>query len=147
MDSATLKVLLIEDNDDHAEMIRRALGEHPQAPQIIHISDGESALDYLYRRGVWSDPDRSPRPHLILLDLRLPRVDGLDVLTTIKQSAELHRIPVVILTTSSSERDVSRAYDAHANSYLVKPFGFTAFRDLMYDIGTYWLMRNTIAPV
>ncbi len=146
MTNATLRVLLVEDNDDHAELIRRTLDGQPWAPQIIHISDGESALDYLHRRGAWADPDQSPRPHVILLDLRLPRVDGLDVLTSIKQSANLRRIPVVVLTTSSAERDITRAYDAHANSYLVKPFGFEAFRDLMQDVGVYWLTRNTVSP-
>lgn len=146
MTDTMLRVLLVEDNDDHAELIRRTLGEQPWAPQIVHISDGESALDYLYRRGAWVDPDQSPRPHVILLDLRLPRVDGLDVLTSIKQSADLRRIPVVVLTTSSAERDVTRAYDAYVNSYLVKPFGFEEFRDLMRDVGVYWLTRNTASP-
>ncbi len=147
MTDTTLRVLLVEDNDDHAELIRRTLDEQPWAPQITHLSDGESALDYLYRRGDWVDPAQSPRPHVILLDLRLPRVDGLDVLTSIKQSADLRRIPVVVLTTSSAERDVTRAYDAYVNSYLVKPFGFEEFRDLMHDVGVYWLTRNTASPV
>ncbi|MFQ3682028.1 response regulator [Roseiflexus sp.] len=146
MTDTTLKVLLVEDNDDHAELIRRTLGEEQRAAHIIHVSDGESALDYLHRRGAWIEPDQSPRPHLILLDLRLPRIDGHDVLKSIKQSADLRRIPVVILTTSSAERDVIRAYDAHANSYLVKPFGFEEFRDLMRDVGVYWLTHNTVAP-
>lgn len=141
-----LRVLLVEDNDDHAELIRRTLGEQRWALQIVHVSDGESALDYLHRRGAWVDPDQSPRPHVILLDLRLPRVDGLDVLTSIKQSADLRRIPVVVLTTSSAERDIIHAYDAHANSYLVKPFGFEEFRNLMHDVGVYWLTRNTVSP-
>ncbi len=146
MTDTTLRILLVEDNDDHAELIRRTLGEQQWAAHIIHVSDGESALDYLHRRGAWIEPDRSPRPHVILLDLRLPRIDGHDVLMSIKQSADLRRIPVVILTTSSAERDVIRAYDAHANSYLIKPFGFEEFRDLMRDVGVYWLTRNTVAP-
>lgn len=145
MTDTTLRVLLVEDNDDHAELIRRTLSEQQRTPQIVHVSDGESALDYLHRRGAWIDPAQSPRPHVILLDLRLPRVDGLDVLMNIKQSADLRRIPVVVLTTSSAERDVTRAYDAYANSYLVKPFGFEDFRNLMHDVGVYWLMRNTVA--
>jgi CheY-like chemotaxis protein len=145
MTDITLRVLLVEDNDDHAELIRRTLGEQRWAPQIVHISDGESALDYLYRRGAWVDPNRSPRPHIILLDLRLPRVDGLDVLTSIKQSPDLRHIPVVVLTTSSAERDVTRAYDAHVNSYLIKPLGFEEFRNLMHDVGIYWLTRNLVS--
>ena len=136
----------MEDNDDHAELIRRTLSEHQRAPQIVHISDGESALDY-YRRGTWNDPDQSPRPHVILLDLQLPRVDGLEVLTSIKQSAELRHIPVIILSSSAADGDVSRAYDACANSYLVKPFGFEEFRNLMHDIGVYWLTHNKLSAI
>lgn len=146
MTNATLRVLLVEDNDDHAELIRRTLGEQQSAAQIVHLSDGASALDYLHRRGAWNEPDQSPRPHVILLDLRLPRIDGIDVLANIKQSADLRHIPVVILTSSSAKSDVTRAYDAHANSYLVKPFGFEEFRDLMRDVGVYWLTRNTVVP-
>ena len=84
---------------------------------------------------------------MILLDLRLPRVDGLEVLTSIKQSAELRHIPVIILSSSSAEGDVSRAYDAYANSYLVKPFGFEEFRNLMHDVGVYWLTHNKLSTV
>lgn len=146
MTNAMLRVLLVEDNDDHAELIRRTLGEQQWAAQIVHISDGESALDYLHRRGAWNEPDRSPRPHVILLDLRLPRIDGIDVLANIKQSADLRHIPVIILTSSSAASDVTRAYNAHANSYLVKPFGFEEFRALMRDVGIYWFTRNTVVP-
>ncbi len=147
MTDSALRVLLVEDNDDHAELIRRTLSEHQRAPQIVHISDGESALDYLYRRGTWNDPDQSPRPDVILLDLRLPRIDGLEVLTRVKQSAELRHIPVIILTSSSADCDVSRAYGAHANSYLVKPFGFEELRNLMHDVGVYWLTHNKLSAV
>lgn len=138
-----LLVMLIEDNDDHAELIQRTLAQHSVANRVIHVSDGEAALDYLFRRGPWADPSHSPRPSVVLLDLRLPRVDGLEVLKSIKQSADLRRIPVVVLTTSETERDVTRAYDHHANSYLVKPIGFEAFASLMNDVGTYWLSCNT----
>ncbi len=142
MTDTMFRILLVEDNDDHAELIRRTLDEQPWAAQVVHISDGESALDYLHRRGSWIEPDQSPRPHVILLDLRLPRIDGIDVLTSIKQSADLRHIPVVILTTSSAKHDVARAYTAYANSYLVKPFGCEEFRDLVRDVGVYWLKRN-----
>ncbi|HRQ24519.1 MAG TPA: response regulator, partial [Anaerolineales bacterium] len=91
----------------------------------------------------YSDPKASPRPHIILLDLRLPRIDGLDVLHAIKQENELKGIPVIILTTSEAERDVTRAYDNYVNSYLVKPVGFEDFNKLMEDLGFYWLGWNT----
>jgi len=136
-------VMLVEDNLDHAELVIRTLEQHRIANLIRHFTDGQSALDYLLRQGEFSDPALSPRPHVILLDLRLPRVDGLDVLEEIKANQEIQAIPVIILTTSEAEKDVARAYYNHANSYLVKPLGFDEFRKLMEDLGFYWLGWNT----
>jgi two-component system response regulator len=136
-------IMLVEDNDDHAELVIRTLSDHNVANKIQRFSDGQTALDYLFRNGDFSDPEKSPRPHLILLDLRLPRVDGLDVLKAIKESVDLRQIPVVILTTSDTDRDVARAYLHYANSYLVKPVGFDQFAKLMVDLGFYWLGWNT----
>jgi CheY-like chemotaxis protein len=136
-------VMLIEDNLDHAELVMRTLAEHQVVNQIRHFTEGQSALDYLFRRGDYTDPATSPRPNLILLDLRLPRVDGLEILKEIKNSDELRCIPVVVLTTSEAERDIARAYLNHANSYLVKPVGFEEFNKLMEDMGFYWLGWNT----
>ncbi|MBI5962393.1 MAG: response regulator [Chloroflexi bacterium] len=136
-------VMLVEDNIDHAELVIRTLENHRIANQIKHFSDGQNALDYLLRHNGYQDPDSSPRPHLILLDLRLPRVDGLEVLRQIKEQEELKNIPVIILTTSEAEKDVARAYDNHVNSYLVKPVGFEEFSKLMDDLGFYWLGWNT----
>ncbi|MFA7403565.1 MAG: response regulator, partial [Pelobacteraceae bacterium] len=93
-------------------------------------------------RAAFSDPLQAPRPGLVLLDLRLPKVDGLQVLKTIKGDPDLSKIPVVILTTSAAESDVARAYDCHANSYLVKPVDFTQFVELMEVLGYYWLVWN-----
>jgi CheY-like chemotaxis protein len=136
-------VMLIEDNVDHAELVIRTMQEHQIANNVRHFLDGQAALDYLFQRGEYSDQDANPRPHVILLDLRLPRVDGLDVLKTIKEDEDLKTIPVVVLTTSEAEKDVARAYYNHANSYLVKPVGFEEFRKLMDDLGFYWLGWNT----
>jgi len=136
-------VMLVEDNIDHAELVMRTLQNHRIANKIRHFTDGQTALDYLLRRADFSDPASTPRPHVILLDLRLPRVDGLEVLQTIKEDQVLKSIPVVILTTSEAERDVARAYYNHANSYLVKPLGYEEFRKLMEDLGFYWLGWNT----
>jgi CheY-like chemotaxis protein len=138
----TLIILLVEDNPAHAELVRRNLQGHPIFNNIFHVSNGEVALDYLFRRGAYTDPAQSPRPHLILLDLRLPRIDGLEVLKEIKTTSELKRIPVVILTTSAAEQDVNNAYDQHANSYLVKPVNSDNFTRLMNDLGFYWLEWN-----
>jgi CheY-like chemotaxis protein len=135
-------VMLIEDNIDHAELIVRTLEDHMISNKVRHFLDGQSALDYLFRRGEFSGAIETQRPHLILLDLRLPRLDGIDVLRTIKEDPELKRIPVVVLTTSETEKDVAKAYYNHANSYLVKPVGFEDFRKLMEDLGFYWLGWN-----
>jgi two-component system response regulator len=142
MTSKPMLVLLVEDNLDHAELVIRNLSQHHVANRIIHIQDGQTALDYLFRRNEYTDSTNSPRPHLILLDLRLPRVDGLDVLKIVKDSEDLHKIPVVILTSSEGERDIARAYARCANSYLVKPVGFEKFHQLMQDLGFYWLGWN-----
>lgn len=135
-------VMLVEDNSDHAELVIRTLEDHHIANRIKHFTDGQTALDYLFRRGEYKDPEISPRPHMILLDLRLPRVDGLEVLRIIKDDEFLKNIPVIILTTSEAEKDMARAYDNYVNSYLVKPVGFDEFRRLMNDLGFYWLGWN-----
>jgi len=137
-----LTILLVEDNRSHAELVKRSFEQHRVVNQIAHVTDGEAALAYLSRRGPYADPATSPRPHVILLDLRLPKISGLDVLREIKTTTELRTIPVVILTTSTAERDVVRAYEQHANSYLVKPVDFAAFTQLMHDLGLYWLSWN-----
>ena len=136
-------VLLVEDNLDHAELVMRALGDHRVLNTVCHVRDGQSALDYLFHRGPYADIERSPTPHVVLLDLRLPGVDGIEVLKAIKASEDLRRIPVVVLTSSEAERDVARAYNNHVNSYLVKPVGFEEFSKLMDDLGFYWLGWNT----
>lgn len=135
-------LLLVEDNEDHAEIVMRSFKAHGMAHPIHHVTDGESALDYLLRRGIYSDPESSPRPQLILLDLRLPKVDGLEVLKEIKQSDGLRGIPVVILTSSQAGNDVKMACDYHTNSYLVKPLEFSKFTELMRDLESYWLGWN-----
>ncbi len=140
-------VMLVEDNPDHAELVMRTLADHRVANKILHVADGQSALDYLFRQEDYVDPEKSPRPHVILLDLRLPRVDGLQVLKAIKESVELRVIPVVILTTSEAEKDVAWAYRHHANSYLVKPVGYAEFSKLMEDLGFYWLGWNMYPQV
>jgi DNA-binding response OmpR family regulator len=137
-----LRILLVEDDLDHAELVLRCLAEHHVANEVVHVQDGETAVDYLLRRGTYGDPQRSPRPHLVLLDLRLPTLDGSEVLRLIKSTDEVRRIPVVILTSSEAEKDMVGAYDGHANSYLVKPMGFDDFARLINDLGYYWLAWN-----
>jgi CheY-like chemotaxis protein len=135
-------ILLVEDDPAHAEIVRRNFVNFRMANQLMHVSDGQQALDYLYRRAEFQDPVRSPRPNLILLDLRLPKVDGLEVLKTVKDDAGLTSIPVVVLTTSAGEADMVKAYGNRANSYLVKPVDFPGFLKLMDALGYYWLVWN-----
>ena len=135
-------VLLVEDNQDHAELVMRSLSDQHLASRVQHLTDGQSALDYLLRQGAYAH-ESGPPPDIILLDLRLPRVDGLQILKAIKESEVLRPIPVVILTTSNADRDVAQAYDCHANSYLVKPVGFEQFSQLMQDLSSYWMGWNT----
>ena len=138
----TIEVLLVEDDEDHAELVRRNLMSQAVRCRITHINNGESALDYLYQRGLYADSATSPRPDLILLDLRLPRVDGMTVLSEIKSEPRLQSIPVVILTSSAADPDVSQAYLRHANSYLVKPLDLLSFEGLMKELGLYWFTWN-----
>ena len=142
MKGEPITVLLVEDDPAHAEIVRRNFEDFGMANRLVHVTDGQYALDYLYRREGFADPDGAPRPGLVLLDLRLPKIDGIEVLRTIKSDPALNQIPVVILTTSAAESDVARAYDCHANSYLVKPVDFTQFIELMEILGYYWLAWN-----
>ncbi|MFO0735705.1 MAG: response regulator [Labilithrix sp.] len=130
------RVLYVEDNPDHADLVLRGFEVHGLRT-IDHVEDGAAALDYLMR-------DDIPRPSLILLDLRLPKVDGLDVLQSVKSTPGLSSIPVVILTTSSNEGDIARAYANKANSYLVKPTDFSALDALLKDLKSYWLAWNVL---
>lgn len=142
MNGRPLIILLVEDNQDHAELVIRNLEESQVANRVIHVEDGEAALDYMFGRGNYADRKPFPRPDLVLLDLRLPRIDGLEVLKEVKAHPELRAIPVVILTTSDAERDLAMAYEHHANSYVTKPVDFSIFNQLLRDLGFYWLAWN-----
>lgn len=137
-----LSILLVEDNPDHAELAIRNLHDGKLANRVFHVEDGEAALDFLFNRGSYSDREKYPRPHLVLLDLRLPKVDGIEVLKVVKGSELLKSIPVVILTTSAAERDLTMAYQHYVNSYLTKPVDFDSFNNLLRDLGFYWLAWN-----
>lgn len=141
MQGQQLIILMVEDDPAHAEIIRRNFEEFRAAIRLVHVSDGRQALDYLQPEASRDDANR-PRPDLILLDLRLPRVNGLEVLRIRKGDPALRDIPVVVMTTSASEKEIARAYDLGANSYLVKPVGFKEFCAMMTSIGHYWLVWN-----
>ena len=142
MQDDALVVMLVEDNPAHAEIIIRLLKEHRLTLQIQHVSDGEAALDYLFRRGTYADRLTYPDPHLVLLDLRLPKVDGLEVLRQIKASERLRLLPVAVLSSSEAQGDIVAAYRQHANSYLVKPVDYQKFVVLIESLVVYWLTLN-----
>jgi two-component system response regulator len=134
-----ISILLVEDDPAHAEIVLRNLSALSERVKCLaHLSDGQQALDYLEREGEHASPERSPRPDLVLLDLRLPRVDGFEVLRRMKSSGAVSHIPVVVLTTSEAESDISAAYRGGASSYLVKPAAFDAYIELMRGFGHYW---------
>jgi len=141
-----LSILLVEDNPAHAELVQRSLESHRIVNKIYHVADGKAALAYLFRQGVYADVQRSPRPHVILLDLRLPKIGGLEVLRQIKTSPELKHIPVVVLTTSITDQDMQQAYERNANAYVVKPLDFVEFKRLMDELGYFWLQWNRTPP-
>lgn len=142
MHDAPITILLVEDEPAHVEIVKRNFETIRMAHTLKHVPDGESALDYLYRNEPFSDPASSPRPGLILLDLRLPKVDGLQVLKTIKSDPGMNSIPIVVLSTSAAENDITTAYANGVNSYVVKPADFRQFGELLESIGTYWMVWN-----
>ena len=135
-------MLLVEDNPSHAMLITRSLRDQGLSCEVHHVSDGEEALDYLFHRGAYGGKARPPCPCLILLDLRMPKVDGLTVLEEIKADPHLRSIPVVVLTSSDAESDIAMAYERRANSYLVKPGDYRKLLELSRSLHQYWLTLN-----
>ena len=133
-----LTLLLAEDDPDDRLLARQALEKSRLVSDLRCVEDGEELLDYLRRRGKYTDPKQSPSPGLILLDLNMPRKDGREALREIKNDPKLRAIPIVVLTTSKSEEDVARTYHLGVNSYITKPARFSALVEVMQAIGKYW---------
>jgi CheY-like chemotaxis protein len=131
-------ILLVEDNDQDYEATIRAFAKVRMANKVHRCENGEEALDYLFRRGAFSDPIKAPRPALIMLDLNLPGTDGREVLAEIKQDLHLKKIPVVVLTTSSDERDIEKCYQEGANSIIQKPVSFDRLVEAIGYLKNYW---------
>jgi CheY-like chemotaxis protein len=138
-------ILLAEDNPNDVELTLAAFSEHNLANEVFVVSDGEEALDYLFRRGRFKDRPNG-NPAVILLDLKMPKVDGLEVLRIIKQDEKLKNIPVVMLTSSREEPDLVRSYKFGVNAYVVKPVGFQSFMDAVKQIGVFWALFNEPPP-
>jgi two-component system response regulator len=140
-----VEILLAEDNPEDAEMTIRALRRNNLANQLHWVKDGAEALDYLFGTGEYAGRDTSRPPRLVLLDIKMPKVDGIEVLRRLKQDDATRRIPVVVMTSSNEERDVFESYRLGVNSYIVKPVQFDAFRETVARIGMYWVLTNRTA--
>jgi CheY-like chemotaxis protein len=135
-------ILLVEDNPDDEELTLRALDRNLIANEVVVAHDGEEALDFVFGRGAWAGRDPADLPALILLDLNLPKLDGLGVLRQIRADERTRRAPVVILTSSREQQDLLRGYDLGANSYVRKPIEFDEFVEAVRQLGLYWLVLN-----
>jgi len=142
MESNAIEILLVEDNPQDAELTLRALKRYNISNRILVVKDGAEALDFIFGTGKYDDRDLSNHPKVILLDLKLPKVNGLEVLRKIKADERTKVIPVVILTSSKEERDIVEGYRLGVNSYIVKPVEFEEFVKAVTDLGLYWLLIN-----
>lgn len=138
-------ILLVEDNPNDAELAIRTLNKHNLGNSLVWVKDGEAALDFLFHRGAHEHQPNS-LPRLVLLDLRLPKVDGLEVLTAIRADPATRELPVVILTSSKEERDIVAAYGLGVNSFVAKPVEFGEFARVVAELGMYWLVVNRVSP-
>jgi len=139
-------ILLVEDNPSDIDLTKRALANANIANELIVAEDGQEALDYLFGIGHYAGRDAAPLLALVLLDLKLPKVDGLDVLRRIRADERTKRLPVVILTSSQEEQDIAAGYDLGANSYIRKPVDFSQFAEAIKSMGLYWLVLNEPPP-
>jgi CheY-like chemotaxis protein len=140
-------ILLVEDNPDDEALTLRALKKNNILNEVVVARDGSEALDYLFGKGKYSDRDKSQVPQVVLLDLKLPKIDGLEVLRQLRADKRTKLLPVVILTSSNEEQDRFRGYDLGANSYVRKPVDFSEFIDAVRQLGLYWLVLNERPPV
>lgn len=138
----TIEIVFIEDSPEDADLAIRSFKKNNVANEIKLIDDGQLALDYLFGQGKYSDSGRPVTPRLVLLDLKLPKVNGLEILAKMKADSTLRRVPVVILTSSNQDMDIERAYSLGANSYIVKPVNFGKFADAIQQMGVYWMVLN-----
>ena len=142
MKNELVEILLVEDSMLDAELTMRALRKNDVAKHIVHLKNGAAALDFLFGKGAYAGRNVNNKPKVILLDLKMPKVSGLEVLETITANPLTAMIPVVVLTSSKEHPDVERAYALGANSYIVKPVDFGDFRKIINDLGMYWLLHN-----
>ncbi len=141
-DQIDVEILLVEDNSRDAEMTMRTLRKAKLANGIVHVKDGQEALDWLFGNGVYADRNISSKPKFVLLDLKLPKVDGLEVLRAMRDDERTRLIPVVIMTSSNEQCDLVKSYQLGVSSYVVKPVEFESFAAAVLELGHYWLLVN-----
>lgn len=137
-------ILLVEDDLDHIELTIRALKEHHVLNKVYVTKDGQEALDFIYHRGSYVDERRFPRPGLILLDIRIPKINGLEVLKKLKANPQFMTIPIIMLTTSDRDEEIAESYAGGANSYVIKPVDFHEFVEKVKNINLYWTIVTTL---
>lgn len=142
MENVEIEVLLVEDNPSDAELTTRALKRNNLANKLHHVKDGDEALDYIFGQGIYSNRNIENAPKVILLDLKMPKVNGLEVLRILKADARTKKIPVVVLTSSKEDPDIQECYSLGVNSYVVKPVNFDGFLKAVSELGLYWLLVN-----
>lgn len=143
IETNSVEILLVEDNPRDAELMIRALKKRNLANRLFHVTDGVEAIDFLLHKGKFSDRINTISPRIIFLDLKLPKMDGLQVLKEIRSNYSTRTIPVVIVTSSKEDPDILKAYELGASSYVVKPVDFESFSEVMSNLGFYWLLINT----
>ncbi len=144
MKGKPVDILLVEDNPDHAELTIKALKQNNVLNEVYVATDGREALDFMYHRGKYADEKRFPRPGLILLDIKLPKVDGLEVLKRLKDDPQFKSIPIIMLTTSDRDEEIAESYGTGANSYVVKPMDFADFMKKVRELKLYWTITNSL---
>lgn len=142
-DQTSADIVLVEDNPNDAEITIRSLKKHHLANKLVWLKDGVEALDFLLAKGEYASRDINDTPKVIFLDLKLPKIDGMEVLADIRKNEVLKQIPVVVLTSSKEEQDVVKSYNLGVNSYIVKPVEFENFAKAIAEVGFYWLVTNT----
>lgn len=140
--NSEVEILLVEDNDNDAEMTLRALRKRNLANSLARVKDGAEALDFLFCRGGYTERENAHSPKVVLLDLHLPKIDGIEVLRTVRANPRTAQLPVVVLTSSNEEKDIIETYRLGVNSYIVKPVDFEKFIDSVSSVGLYWLLLN-----
>jgi CheY-like chemotaxis protein len=142
MGTNEVEILLVEDNPSDAELAIRALKSHNLMNKLVWLKDGVEALDFIFAQGQYANRSMEDVPKVVLLDLKLPRVNGLEVLEKVKADKRTRTIPIVVLTSSSEERDIVTSYNLGVNSYILKPVDFDKFIDAVQEVGLYWLLLN-----